>query len=85
MSFFQFHSYFWRTLFIIGLVSISFLVITISTLAYYMVVPLGQRATDDLASVITHAAETWDKLRLSKRPCFIVIILLLFGFHLKNS
>ena len=23
--------------------------------------------------------------RLSKRPCFIVIILLLFGFHLKNS
>jgi two-component system osmolarity sensor histidine kinase EnvZ len=70
MNFFCFHSYFWRTLSIIGLVSIGFLVITISTLAYYMVVPLGQRATDDLASVITHAAETWDKLPVSQRGAF---------------
>jgi len=70
MKFFQFHSYFWRTLSIIGVVSISFLLIVISTLAYYMVVPLGQRATEDLASVITHAAETWDYLAVSKRAIF---------------
>ncbi len=62
MKIFQLHSYFWKTLSIIGLVSIGFLVIIISTLAYYMVVPLGHRATDDLASVITHAAETWDNI-----------------------
>jgi len=70
MKRFHFHSYFWRTLTIIGVVSISFLLIVISTLAYYMVVPLGQRATDDLASVITHAAETWDNLPVTKRAAF---------------
>ena len=71
MKFIQFHSYFWRTLSIIGLVSAGFLLIIISTLAYYMVIPLGHRATDDLASVITHAAETWDKLPATKRKNFI--------------
>jgi len=70
MKFFKFHNYFWRTLSIIGVVSIGFLIIIISTLAYYMVLPLGHRATDDLASVITHAAETWDKLPDSERKIF---------------
>ena len=70
MKFFQFHNYFWRTLSIIGVVSIGFLIIVISTLAYYMVIPLGQRATDDLASVITHAAETWDKLPSTQQVIF---------------
>jgi len=70
MKLFHFHSYFWRTLSIIGVVSIGFLVIIISTLAYYMVVPLGHRATDDLASVITHAAETWDNLPITQRETF---------------
>ena len=70
MKIFQLHSYFWKTLSIIGLVSIGFLVIIISTLAYYMVVPLGHRATDDLASVITHAAETWDKMPEDQHKIF---------------
>lgn len=70
MKFFQLHSYFWRTLSIIGLVSIGFLIVIISTLAYYMVVPLGHRATEDLASVITHAAETWDNIPDSQRTTF---------------
>ena len=70
MKFFQLHSYFWRTLSIIGLVSIGFLLVIISTLAYYMVVPLGHRATEDLASVITHAAETWDNIPDSQRRTF---------------
>ena len=71
MKFFPFHSYFWKTLSIIGVVSVGFLVIIISTLAYYMVVPLGHRATDDLASVITHAAETWDNIPVAQHEIFI--------------
>jgi len=43
-------------------VSVGFQLITLSILAYYMVVPLGQRAADDLASVMTHAAEIWGRL-----------------------
>ncbi|MFK5984284.1 MAG: ATP-binding protein [Pseudomonadota bacterium] len=70
MKIFQFHSYFWRTLAIIGGISTSFLLIILSTLAYYMVIPLGHRATDDLASVITHAAETWDHLEPPQRKLF---------------
>lgn len=54
--------YFWKILTTIGVVSIVFQLITLSTLAYFMVVPLGQRATDDLANVMVHAAETWYSL-----------------------
>ena len=35
-----------------------------------MVVPLGQRATDDLASIIAHAAETWDSLPIVEHEEF---------------
>lgn len=35
-----------------------------------MVVPLGQRATDDLASIIAHAAETWDSLPVAAHEEF---------------
>lgn len=44
--------------------------IVLSTIAYYMVVPLGQRATDDLASIISHAAETWEILPIEERAIF---------------
>ena len=69
--FFQFRSYFWKILFTIGIVSIGFLVIMLSTIAYYMVVPLGQRATDDLASIISHAAERWESLPTGERGLFV--------------
>jgi len=36
-----------------------------------MVVPLGQRATDDLANVLVHAAETWQVLSFSERQAFV--------------
>ncbi len=62
--------YFWRILATIGFVSVVFQLITISTLAYFMVVPLGQRATDDLANVLVHAAETWQALSFSERQAF---------------
>ena len=46
------------------------MVIVLSTIAYYMVVPLGQRATDDLASIISHAAETWEITPAHDREAF---------------
>lgn len=71
MRYIQLQKYFWKILTTIGVVSIVFQLITLSTLAYFMVVPLGQRATDDLANVIVHAAETWHSLSTSMRQAFI--------------
>ncbi len=63
-------SFLWRILSTIGIVSAVFMLITLLTLAYFMVVPLGQRATDDLASIIAHAAERWENLPVLKREAF---------------
>ena len=62
MPIFKSQNFLWQILFTIGIVSTVFMLITLFTLAYFMVVPLGQRATDDLASIIAHAAETWDSM-----------------------
>ena len=35
-----------------------------------MIVPLGQRATDDLANIMTHSAERWSLLDADTRPQF---------------
>jgi len=70
MQQFKSKSYFWKIIITIGVVSVGFQIITLSTLAYYMVVPLGQRAAEDLASVITHAAETWHSLAADGRQTF---------------
>jgi len=70
MLFFHSQKYFWKILTTIGIVSIVFQFIVLSTLAYFMIVPLGKRATEDLASVIVHAAETWYYLPSSQRPAF---------------
>lgn len=70
MAFFQKQKYFWRILSTIGIVSIVFQLITLSILAYFMVVPLGQRATDDLASVMIHGVETWETLPTNQRDVF---------------
>jgi two-component system osmolarity sensor histidine kinase EnvZ len=70
MNFPRLQSYFWKILSTIGAVSIGFMLIVMSTIAYYMVVPLGQRAADDLTSIITHAAETWSMMPAEKRQLF---------------
>ena len=62
--------YFWKVLSTIGVVSVGFMLIVLSTIAYYMVVPLGQRATDDLASIIAHAAGTYSTTDKSARESF---------------
>lgn len=71
MRYIQPQKYFWKILTTIGVVSIVFQLITLSTLAYFMVVPLGQRATDDLANVIVHATEAWYPLSTPMRQAFI--------------
>jgi two-component system osmolarity sensor histidine kinase EnvZ len=70
MKFFKSQSFLWQILSTIGIVSAVFMLITLLTLAYFMVVPLGQRATDDLASIIAHAAETWDTLPVAAHEEF---------------
>ncbi len=67
---FKSQSFLWQILSTIGIVSVVFLLITLLTLAYFMVVPLGQRATDDLASIIAHAAERWDSLPIVEHEKF---------------
>jgi len=63
-------SYFWKILSTIGVISVGFLAVMLATIGYYMVIPLGQRATDDLASIIFHAAETWQGMPQAQRPAF---------------
>jgi two-component system osmolarity sensor histidine kinase EnvZ len=70
MQHFKSQSFLWRILSTIGIVSVVFMLITLLTLAYFMVVPLGQRATDDLASIIAHAAERWDSLATIEHEIF---------------
>jgi two-component system osmolarity sensor histidine kinase EnvZ len=71
MVFNRFQGYFWKILSTIGMVSIGFMMIVLSTIAYYMVVPLGQQAADDLTSIITHAAETWEAMPEDGRSLFV--------------
>jgi len=63
-------SFFYKTLSIIALVSIGFQIIVLSAVAYYMLIPLGERATDDLSSVIVHAAERWGNINADQRLLF---------------
>jgi len=53
---------FWKTLTTIVAISITFQLFTLVVLAYYLVIPLGQRATDDLAALMVHAALRWKGL-----------------------
>ncbi len=70
MQFFKPKSFFYKTLSVIALVSIGFQIILFSVFAYYMLIPLGQRATDDLSSVIIHAAERWEDLNAEQQIVF---------------
>ncbi len=63
-------SFFYKTLSTIALVSIGFQIILLSAFAYYLLIPLGQRAADDLSSVIIHAAERWNELDAKQRVDF---------------
>ena len=70
MSLFKPKSFFYKTFSIIASVSIGFQVIVLSAVAYYMLIPLGERATDDLSSVIVHAAERWEEIPVDQHLAF---------------
>jgi len=74
MSLIHPQKYFWRILTTIGVVSIVFQLVTFSILAYFMVVPLGQRAADDLVGVMINSAEIWQLTLPDQRPAFIAEI-----------
>ncbi|WP_039959435.1 hypothetical protein [endosymbiont of Riftia pachyptila] len=74
MGLFRFHSLFGRTLATIALVSVGFQLLTLSVLAFYVLVPLGKRATDDLAAVMVHAMQRWERLPEQERPAFRKIL-----------
>ena len=79
------YSFFTKTLSIISLVSIGFQIVVLSAVAYYMLIPLGERATEDLSSVIVHAAERWDKLNTDERQYFSQQMLLKHELVLTNT
>lgn len=55
-------SLFQRTATTVAGVSLLFLVITIGAIAYFILIPTGQRSADDLAALIELAANSWHKL-----------------------
>jgi len=61
----------WKTLSTIGIISVGFQIFTLTVLAYYIVVPLGKLAADDLSSIMNHAAESWSNLSSEERPDFL--------------
>lgn len=66
----QHKTLFWKTLSTIGIVSVGFQLFTLTVLAYYIVVPLGKLAADDLSSIMSHAAEHWSHLTIEERQSF---------------
>jgi len=63
-------SLFGKTLGTIAIVSVSFQLFTLTVIAFYMLVPLGQRATEDLAGFIIYVAQTWNGLSADERHEF---------------
>ncbi|TSA20337.1 MAG: HAMP domain-containing protein [Betaproteobacteria bacterium] len=51
-----------RTTLVIASVSVTFQLFVIGTIAYFALVPLGQRAADDLSALLINVAEEWSAL-----------------------
>ena len=50
---------FGKTLATIALVAVGFQLFTLGVIAYQMLVPLGKRSADDLATLMINAAKSW--------------------------
>ncbi len=77
--------YFWKVFTTIGVVAIGFQIVILSTFSYFMLIPLGKQAADDLTSVMTHAAETWLILPSSQRNEFTQRMLDKHGLIISNN
>jgi len=77
--------YFWKIFTTIGIVAIGFQIVILSTFSYFMLIPLGKQAANDLTSVMTHAAETWLILPSSQRNEFTQRMLDKHGLIISNN
>ncbi|MFO7594213.1 MAG: ATP-binding protein [Pseudomonadota bacterium] len=59
-----------KTIITIAIVSIGFLLFTLSIIGYFMLVPVGQRSADDLAALMVLSSESWARLPAEQRPAF---------------
>lgn len=64
-----------RTTLVIASVSVVFQIFAIGAIAYYALVPLGQRAADDLAARLVDVAEDWGQLPEAARQDYLTYIL----------
>lgn len=64
-----------RTTLVIASVSVIFQIFVIGAIAHYALVPLGQRAADDLAARMVDVAEDWGKLPDAERHGYLTHIL----------
>ncbi len=60
-----------RTTLVIASVSLAFQIFAIGAIAYYALVPLGQRAADDLAARLVDVAEDWGRLPDAARQDYL--------------
>ena len=77
--------YFWKIFTTIGIVAIGFQIIILSIFSYFMLIPLGKQAANDLTSVMTHAAETWITLPTSQQTEFTKRMLDKHGLIISNN
>lgn len=54
----------------IAVVSLFFLLFSLSVIAYFMIVPIGRSSADDLAALMVMSAENWSDLPAPSRPGF---------------
>jgi len=59
-----------KTIITIAVVSAGYLLFTLSVISLFMLVPLGQRSADDLASLMLLSANTWVEMSPEARPAF---------------
>jgi two-component system osmolarity sensor histidine kinase EnvZ len=62
---------FCRTTLVIASVSVAFQIFAIGAIAYFALVPLGQRAADDLAARLVDVAQDWGQLPESARQDYM--------------
>jgi two-component system osmolarity sensor histidine kinase EnvZ len=63
-------SLFGRTAWVIASVSIAFQLFTLAVIVYFALVPLGRHATDDLAALMIHSAQSWRALPTDDRAAY---------------
>ena len=59
-----------RTGLTLAVALLAFLLFSLAVVAYYVLVPVGKRAADDLAGLIMLSAQTWVELPPDTRPDF---------------